>query len=328
MKMSQKIDEKKKPRVLPVNARREGGVAMASEQSLWPPPPEPASLSTDKGTAGFEEIVVFVDGRTETSGILELSGVLAQEHGAHLIAVFMQPEPSATPSATFARGKGIFDVIEANRAQLEGIEAGHRAQFEDIVRRYGIRSEWRSLPYLSSEVGVHAYYADLVIVARPDHAGQTAGPPGLAESLVMTSGRPIIMFPPGSTVSRLRRILLGWNARREAIRAVTDALPLLVRAEAVEVLVIDHERHPTDHGQEPGADIARHLARHGAQVEVKRVSSGGEEVGRLLLSRTAAFDADLLVMGAYGHSHLSEWVFGSVTRTILREADLPVLMSR
>jgi nucleotide-binding universal stress UspA family protein len=100
-----------------------------------------------------------------------------------------------------------------------------------------------------------------------------------------------------------------------------------VRAEVVEVLVVDHERHP-GHGQEPGADIARHLARHGAQVEVRRLSSGGKDVGRLLLSQAAAFRADLIVMGAYGHSHLSEWMFGGVTRTVLREADLPVLMSR
>lgn len=316
--MSRKIDEKKKPRVLPMNPRREERVPMASEQPLWPPSPEPVPLRTGKGTAEFEEIVVFVDGRTETTSILEFSGVLAKEHGAHLIAVFMQPGPSVTPLETFARGKGMFEVIKAHRAQLERIEAGHRAQFEHIVGRQGVRSEWRSLPYLSSEVGVHAYYSDLVIVARPDPGGHTAGPLGLAESLVLTSGRPVIMLPPGSTVSRLRRILVGWNAKREAIRAVADAVPLLVRAEAVEVLVVDHERHATDHGQEPGADIARHLARHGAQVEVQRVSSGGEEVGRVLLSRAAAFDADLLVMGAYGHSHLSEWVFGSVTRTVLR----------
>jgi nucleotide-binding universal stress UspA family protein len=301
---------------------------MASEPSTWYQPHEPAALRTDKSIAELAEIVVFVDGRTETAGIFEFSGVLSQEHGAHLIAVFMQPGPVASPSETFARGKGILDVIEAHRAQLERIEAGHRAQFEDIVRRHGIRSEWRSLPYFSSEVGVHAYYADLVIVARPDSEGQTAGPPGLAESLVLTSGRPIIILPTGGTVSRVRRILVGWNARREVIRAVADAVPLLVRAEAVEILVIDHERHPTDHGQEPGADIARHLARHGAQVEVKRVSSGGEEVGRLLLSQAAAFGADLVVMGAYGHSHLSEWVFGSVTRRVLHEAGLPVLMSR
>jgi nucleotide-binding universal stress UspA family protein len=280
------------------------------------------------GTAEPGEIVVFIDGHTETAGILEFSGMLAEEHGARLISVFMQPEPAVTPAETFARGKGMRSVIEVHRAQLEGMEAEHRAQFEHIVRRHGIRSEWRSLPYLSSEVGVHAYYADLVVIARPEPAGQTADPPDLAESLVLTSGRPIIVFPPGGTVSRVRRILVGWNARREAIRAVADALPLLVKAEAVELLVVDHQRRPAGHGQEPGADMARHLARHGAQVEIRRLSSGGQDVGRLLLSEAAAFSADLVVMGAYGHSHLSEWMFGGVTRTVLREAGLPVLMSR
>ncbi len=267
---------------------------MANEQSTWSPR-ERAPLSIDKGTAELGEIVVFIDGRTETSGILEFAGILAQEHSARLISVFMQPEPTVTPAETFARGKGMQSMIEVHQAQLERIEADHRAQFEDVVRRHGIRpeSEWRSLPYLSSEVGVHAYYADMVVIARPESASQTAGPPGLAES-----------------------------------RAVADALPVLVRAKAVEVLVVDHERNRAGHGQEPGADIARHLARHGAHVEVRRLSSGGKNVGHLLLSQAAAFGADLLVMGAYGHSHLREWMFGGVTRTVLYEAGVPVLMSR
>ena len=284
--------------------------------------------STDKGAAELGEIVVFIDGRSETAGILKFAGALAEEHGARLISVFMQPEPAVTPAETFARGKGMLSLIEVHRAQLERIEAVYRALFEAIVRRHGIRSEWRSLSYLSSEAGVHAYYADLVVIARPESAGETSRPPDLAESLVLSSGRPIIVFPPGGTVSRIRRVLVGWNARREAIRAVADALPLLVRAEAVEVLVVDHERHLADHGQEPGADIARHLARHGVHVEVRRLSSGGEELGRLVLSQAEVFCADLVVMGAYGHSHLSEWMFGGVTRTVLREAGLPILMSR
>jgi len=286
-----------------------------------------AALIVEPYKAELREIVVFLDGRTEAKGILEFAGVLAQEHGAHLIGVFIQPEPAVTPPETFARGTGILSVIEAHRAQLEGIEAEHRALFEDIVRRQAIRSEWKSLSYLSSDVAEHAHYADLAVIARADPADQTGGPVGLVESLVLTSGRPIIMFPPQGTVSRVRRIVVGWNARREAIRAVADALPLLVRAEAVEVLVVDHQRHP-GHGQEPGADIARHLARHGTQVEVLRHASGGEDVGHVLLSRAADFGADLVVMGAYGHSHLSEWMFGGVTRTVLREASLPVLMSR
>jgi len=302
---------------------------VANKQSTWSPP-ERAPLSIDKGAAELREIVLFIDGRTGTPGILEFAGMLAQEHGARLISVFMQPEPTVTPAETFARGKGMQSMIEVHRAQLEQIEAERRAQFEDIVRRHGIRSEseWRSLPYLSSEVGVHAYYADLVVIARPESAGQTAGPPGLAESLVLSSGRPIIVFPPRGTVSAVRRILVAWNATRESIRAVADALALLVRAKAVEILVADHQRRPESHGQEPGADIARHLARHGAHVKVRRLSSNGKDVGRLLLAQAAAFGANLLVMGAYGHSHVREWMFGGVTRTVLYEAGLPVLMSR
>ena len=289
---------------------------------------DPASLSFGKGNAGPGEIVVFIDGHTETAGILEFAGILAQEHGARLISVFMQPEPTVTPAETFARGKGMESVIEVHQAQLERIEAERRAQFEGIVRRHGIPSEWRSLPYSSTEVGVHAYYADLVVIARPESTSQTASPPGLAESLVLSSGRPIIMFPPHGTVSQIRRILVAWNATRESIRAVADALPLLVKAKAVQVLVVDHERNRAGHGQEPGADIARHLTRHGAQVEVQRLSSGGKDVGELLLSQAAAFGAELLVMGAYGHSQLREWMFGGVTRTVLYQAVLPVLLSR
>jgi len=302
---------------------------MSSDHSLRSPKVEPALLSSEKnGAADLREIVVFVDGLTEGAGILEFAGVLAEEHDAHLIAVFMQPEPTITQPETFVRGTAIVEVIEAHREEVEAIEADHRVLFEDIVRRHGIRAEWRSLPHLSSKVGVHAYYSDLAIVTRPDSSSQTSGPAGLAESLVLSSGRPVIMFPPRCPVSRVRRILVGWNARREAIRAVADSLPLIVKADAVEVLVINHEHHPADHGQEPGADIARHLARHGAHVNVRRLSFDGEDVGRLLLSHAAAFGADLVVMGAYGHSYLSEWMFGSVTRTIVREASLPVLMSR
>jgi len=91
---------------------------------------------------------------------------------------------------------------------------------------------------------------------------------------------------------------------------------------AVEVLAVDPERY-RDHGREPGTDIARHSPRHSVEVDIQRVSSGGEDTGRVLLSQAASFGADLLVMGACGHSRLSEWIFGGVTKTVLREADFP-----
>lgn len=288
---------------------------------------EPTPLSLDSAGVALEEIVVFIDGHSDTEGILKFAAVLAQDHASRLICVFVQPEPALTTAQEFARGQGIREVSDLHQEQLEGAEARHRRLFEDIARHHGTRSEWRSLSHFNSEVGVHAYYADLVVIARPERAAQTASAPGLAESLVLSSGRPILVFPPSGTVSRIHRMLVAWNATRESVRAVADAMPLLARAEAVEVLVIDPERHP-GHGQEPGADIARHLARHGVRVEIQRVSSGGQDVGHFLLSRAAAFRADVLVMGAYGHSQVREWMFGSVTRTVLYEAAVPVLMSR
>src|SRR5882724_2305448 len=169
---------------------------------------EPVPRTTSKPELG--EILVFTDNGSEAASVLEFAGLLAEENGARLISVFTQPAPAVTPPQTFARGTGIRKVIEGQNSQLESIEARHRAVFEDIVRRYGIsRSEWRSLSHWSSEVAVNAYYADLV------------------ESLVLSSGRPIILFPPRGTASRVRRILIGWNATREAIRAVADAVPLL-----------------------------------------------------------------------------------------------------
>lgn len=301
---------------------------MTSNQPTSSPLPDEATLKTEKRDE-LGEIVVFIDGHIKTPTILEFAGVLAEEHGARLIAVFLQPEPTVTTAQEFARGEGMRDVMEVHEKEIEGIEAHHRALFENIVRRRGVQSgsEWRSLSRWGSEVAVQAYYADLVVIARPEPAGQSPAPSGLAESLVLSSGRPIILFPPNQTASRVRRSLVAWNATRESIRAVADALPLLARA-TVEVLIVDHERQRARHGQEPGADIARHLARHGAQVEVQRLSSGGKDVGQLLLSQAAAFRADLLVMGAYGHSTLREWMFGGVTRTVLYEAGLPVLMSR
>jgi hypothetical protein len=157
----------------------------------------------------------------------------------------------------------------------------------------------RPLPSFSSDVGVHAYYADVVVIAQPRPEGRTDRPPGLAESLILTSGRPIIMFPSVSTVSRIRRILVGWNARRESIRAVADAMPALMKAEAVEVLVIDHER-TAGHGQEPAEEVARHLARRGVKVETRRLSSAKEQRrgGVAFFSRKLPFSVQIYLLWA------------------------------
>jgi len=121
--------------------------------------------------------------------------------------------------------------------------------------------------------------------------------------------------------------LIAWNAGREAARAVRDALPLLKRMRSATVLVVDLKENPYGHGEEPGADIATHLARHGVKVEIDRWSIPDAKPAEVILSRAADYGSDLLVMGAYGHSRVRELVLGGVTRSILEQMTLPVLMS-
>jgi nucleotide-binding universal stress UspA family protein len=121
--------------------------------------------------------------------------------------------------------------------------------------------------------------------------------------------------------------MIAWDSGREAARAVNDALPVLEQATAVTVLSVNPRPGIDLHGEEPGADIALHLSRHGVKVEVQQTQVEEINVGDTVLSRLADLGCDLLVMGAYGHSRLREVVLGGVTRTLFESMTVPVLMS-
>jgi nucleotide-binding universal stress UspA family protein len=188
--------------------------------------------------------------------------------------------------------------------------------------------EWRKI---SGEVvdaaQLHCRYADLVVIGqggREDDESTVSD--YLPESLLMGAGRPVLIVPSyGRFQSVGERVLVAWNRTRESTRAVHDALPFLTRAKAVTVL----EANPTAGGAPhiAGAEIAQHLARHGVKVEVEVSVVNEVSTGSALLSRAAEIGADLLVMGAYGHSRLREYTLGGVTRHILKHMTLPVLMS-
>jgi nucleotide-binding universal stress UspA family protein len=124
------------------------------------------------------------------------------------------------------------------------------------------------------------------------------------------------------------RVLVAWDGSHEAARAVHDALPLLVRAErGVSLVVVDPERLAGRTGDQPGADMAAHLARHGVRVEVATIPGAGLSVADVLLDRATDESADLIVMGGYGHARLREVVLGGTTRKILKQMTVPVLFS-
>jgi nucleotide-binding universal stress UspA family protein len=189
------------------------------------------------------------------------------------------------------------------------------------------RAEWRTDEGSRADVvALHARYADLLVINQtdPDAADATH----FGDAVLLAVGRPVLLVPyVGEMRSFGQNVLVCWNASREASRAVTDALPLLQRAASVTVLTVDGRASSYGHGESAGSDIALFLARHGVKTAASQTVSGSVDVGSVILSRAFDLGADLIVMGAYGHSRVREIVMGGATRTVLQSMTVPVLMS-
>jgi nucleotide-binding universal stress UspA family protein len=276
---------------------------------------------TLENTVSYKTILVHVDARPRCAERIALAFTLASRFDAHLIALCAL-ERSRIPSYALAEAGEVLLEIERRR-RAETVRAAE-AEFRAAERRAGGKAEWRvSNDDPAAALGVSARYADLVIAGQPepeDPFGQA-----FAGELVLGAGRPVLFVPyAGRFPDAGKRVLVAWNASREAARAVRDALPLLARADAVQVVAFEPGG---EHGETPGADIALYLARHGVRATAARDVAPGLDIGSRILSRAADAAADLIVMGAYGHSRLRELALGGATRTLLEAMTVPVLMA-
>jgi nucleotide-binding universal stress UspA family protein len=276
----------------------------------------------------YKDLLVHVDDTKGCAARLNAAVDLAVAHEAHLTGVYIIDDPSP---AMFAGAYVPSDLLDSLQQRARERAEAALARFSEVAARNQISFETRIDRVLYTEVadalGTNARYADLAIVGQAD-ADDAEGPTYLPEEVTLASGRPTLVIPyigPQPTLGQ--RVTIAWAATRESARAVNDALPMLARAEAVDVVTVNPSDAPFGHGEEPGADIALHLARHGIKVEVKRIETRDMDVANTILSHLADRGSDLLVMGAYGHSRLRELVLGGVTRTILREMTVPVLMA-
>jgi nucleotide-binding universal stress UspA family protein len=218
-------------------------------------------------------------------------------------------------------------------AQLAANQRGVKqaeAEFLQACEEAGISGEWRASQLanisVSGRAGILARAADLVLApALPVEQG--IGRHDI-DQLVFESGRPVLALPVGWTSSSLgKRVLIAWNGKREAARAVFDSLPILTGAGAVRVVSVRESSHD-DLGQfTPGDDIAGTLARHGIPVDTIAVHCERESVAQEIQAQAAEYGADLIVMGCYGHSRFREMILGGVTREILQQLPMPVLLS-
>ena len=282
---------------------------------------------------GLKDILVHLDNGRGHEARLQIAAELARRHEAHLTGLFIIEPVSlvgfvSPGGADFAQ----VEVLQAMQEQHEKARGaiGERlgSLFQTRADDVGVLAEWRIAHGDPSErVSVHACYADLAIVGQSDPDAPHWGS-AVPEAVLLESGRPVLVVPYiGATQAVGQRVLVAWNASREAARAVNDALPLIAPRGRVTVLAINPARGIGGEGDLPAADMAHHLARHGITAEAAHATAEDVAVGDIILSRAADIGADLIIMGGYGHSRAREFVLGGATRALLGHMTVPVQLS-
>ena len=276
----------------------------------------------------IKDLLLHLESDDSARPAIDFATSLAVRTGAHLRAagiVIEYPPPTAGPSlagAGFVSIAALEELIQENREALEdygrkfvaNAPAGVQAEFTVIQ---GYRGD------ACRDFARLARYYDLSVI------GQGAPEDGRLDRRIVSetlfgSGRPVFVVPfIHKGPARLERAMICWDGGVQAARTLAAAMPLLALSRSVEVVSIGGNR---ERDTEPDLSIARHLARHGISVSLTALP-GGEEVGDAILSYAAETGVDYIVMGAYGHWRLTEFVMGGTTRTVLASMTAPVLMA-
>ncbi len=276
----------------------------------------------------YKTILVHIDESPRSLQRTAVATRLALRDEAHLVGAAMTGlQTSLLPVGGYelsfeVAGFCIDDLRAEANVSLDAFEAAARQAGASSVERRCIDEE----PGMG--ISMQARYADLVVISQ--------SAPGeflprlrsdFPDYVVLNSPRPVLVLPAKGVGDSLgQRITVAWNGSPEAARAVASAIPMLQRAQQVDLVVFDPATEGAIHGEDPGADIAMYLARHGIRVEVS-TSDTGVDGGHALLAFAQKKASDLIVMGAYGHSRFREILLGGMTRGMLADSTIALWMA-
>lgn len=259
---------------------------------------------------------------------LESACALAQFMSAGLTVHLPQlnDDPSSWPPVMGAFPLDFPDLMQELVTKSEANAAAVAQRLGAMAPDFGVTLDVRRLlttPYGSPQPGVDlARLHDLTILPAPEDDGFGGS---CLRAILFGSGKPVIVLPAQHRLGTLERILVAWDYSREAARALADALPLLKRAREVRIVSVLGEKHLDTKATR--GDLEKFLTVHGLRYSVHNVALNGSDIGTLLMEQAAASGAELLVMGAYGHSRLRETVLGGATQAVLDDPRLPVFLS-
>lgn len=281
----------------------------------------------------YKTIMVLMNDLAQTRQLLDAASAIARQQQAHLIGLYVLPAAKIYSDvgmlATPIVFEGYRDLFKSNCKATQ-------SSFETRMKQEGISSEWRSINSLYPDIAESAilsgHTADLIITSQIGGDSEASVERDLVERLILELGRPVLIIPRtgrfaprGEGISE--KAIVGANGTKESARAMFDALPLLRAVKETRVVWVDPYTQPGDAGEVPGAEEAATLSRHNIKTVAEPMMTNGRNAGEALLMRASDLGADLLVMGAYGHSRMREFVFGGATRYVLEHATIPVMMS-
>lgn len=277
----------------------------------------------------MKNCLVFLDNDPASERRLDFAAAFATPHGAHLTAFALTPEPTYMFAAASVAAAAVWtEQLERARRDAAATAQKLTERLERGDLAFDVRFASLQVGAIARTAARHARYSDLSIIGYASDGAQSEVAREIFEGTLFEAGRPVLVTTDQSDAEQAqKRIMIAWDGSRQAARAVADAMPLLKRAEAVSVVVVDPEVSSEGHGEEPGGDIALSLARHNVSVDVHQVPRAGRTIGGALLSQARDYGAGLIVMGGFGHSMLRESLFGGVSQELLDAGGLPLFMS-
>lgn len=265
---------------------------------------------------------------------LEVSlGVAAQialRNDAHLDVMALGVDRTQVAYA-YASNVGVMvqmamEQAEAESKAIETVVNAVMAEQEPALR-WSVETAVTQIGVISELVALRARFSDLVVLGRPYGPSRGLEAEAVIEAALFGGQAPVLMVPDGVSLARApRRISIAWNQSREAMAAVRCALPLLKEAEMVTITVVAPPAHGAERS-DPGGLLCQMLVRHGVKAEVSVLARTLPRVSEVLARAVRDQNADLLVMGAYGHSRFREAILGGATRAFLEAAEVPVLLA-
>lgn len=277
----------------------------------------------------FRNILVNLNEATNNEAVIATAATLAREFEARVTGFYVMPASPVYPAARYEPIPEMFETHrEYFRRQSASVEAAFRAGFPVSSPGHRLRIEKSASPLIADSVIEWGHCFDLILLSKTDTKSELGVELDFVPRIAVAAGRPVMVVPFKKQMESVpETVVVGWNGSREAARALFDSLPILKRAKAIHVISVDPPAECSRSESWRGEGIADALDPHGIKVAVTPVESSGETAGHILLKKAADTNAGLLVIGAYGHSRLSEFILGGVTRTVLRNMKCPVLLS-